>query len=283
MKLSCSTRCIPDYSFDLALKAIAGAGFRYLETSTYETGSALEPTIVHTVGIKETFARHRLSLSSLNLTPIEKGVGSPLCEAPAGPTGKGLPTPFSDLGLRREVVMARELWLDVINVSAGRADEAPRDAVLASLRQLADYCAGLGISLALANSPGSHVATANDIERALAEIDRPNVGVLLDLVRLHLAGEDVPAAVDRLASRTLVVRTGDVAGGRGVALGTGEIDNARLLGRLAEAGYVGFVVLELAITARGEVEPLMAQARERLDPLVAEPPLAPVIRPRAGG
>jgi len=70
MKLSCSTRCIPDYSFHEALKAIAGAGYRYLETFTHDTGAALDPAIVHTVAIKETFARYRLGLSSLNLSPV---------------------------------------------------------------------------------------------------------------------------------------------------------------------------------------------------------------------
>jgi sugar phosphate isomerase/epimerase len=268
MKLSCSTRCIPDYSFEQALRAIAAAGYRYLETCTHHTGAALEPTVVHTVGVRETFARHRLALSSLNLTPI----------APtAVPTG-----PKVDLLLRREVVMARELWLDTVSVATGRVEDCPREAVVVTLQQLADYTAGLGVSVALANAPGTHAASAEDAKRLLADVGRPNLGVCLDLVRFRLAGDDLAAAVERLADRTLIVRTGDVADGRGVALGSGEIDNPRLLGRLAETGYVGFVVIELQTAARGEVEALMAQARERLEPVVAEPPIEPMQEPAGG-
>jgi len=100
------------------------------------------------------------------------------------------------------------------------------------------------------------------------------------VVRFHLAGEDLTAAIDRLAPRTLVVRTGGVARGRWVALGTGEIDHQRVLGRLAEAGYVGFVIVEMQIAARAEVEGLMVRARELLEPLTREPAVQPLITPR---
>lgn len=266
MRLSCSTRCIPDYPFEQALKAIAAAGYGYLETCTYDTGAVLDPTIIHTVALKDQFAHHRVALSSLNVTPI----------APAA-----MPeTAQADVVFRREAVMARELWLDTLNVSLGPAAACPREAVVAVLRCLADYSATLGFSLALANAPETHAATADDVERLIDETDRPNVGVMLDLVRFHLAGEDVGAAVDRLAARTLVVRTGDVAQGRWVPVGTGEVDNQRHLGRLAEAGYVGFVVVELRIPARAEAERMIAEAHDRLAPLVAEPPMEPIITPR---
>jgi len=268
MRLSCSTRCIPDYSFHQALKAISEAGFRYLETFTHDTGAALDPAIVHTVRIKETFAHYRLALSSLNVTPI-------------APTEAPVEGAEADLDLRREVVLARDLWLDVINVTTGAPQRCSRGAVVAVLKQLADYAVGLGVSLAIANASGTHVVTADDAERLLDEIGRPNTGILLDLVRFHLAGEDVEAVIDRLASRTLLVRTGDVAQGRSVAVGTGEIDNEHLLQRLAEAGYAGFIVLELQIAARAEVEGLIARAREFIEPLIREEPIAPLIAPRA--
>ena len=265
MRLSCSTRCIPDYSFHQALQAISEAGFRYLETSTYETGSALDPTIVHTVRIKETFAHYRLGLSSLNITPLapteapEEGSQAPLC-------------------LRREILMARDLWLDVVNVSTGAPETTPRDALVALLRQAADYSVGLGLSLALANAPETHLVTVGDVERLIEEVDRPNLGVLLDVPRLYLAGQDVLAAVEHLAEKILLVRLGDVARGRWVPLGEGEVNPDGVLERLEAVGYTGFVVLEMRITVRAEAERLLVQARERLDPLMQEPPIEPIVR-----
>ena len=266
MKLSCSTRCIADYPLDQAFKAISEAGFRHLEASTYETGAVLDPAIIHTVALKDVLARHRLGISSLNLTPI----------APAEPIDEeGAPE-----GLRREVVMGRELWQDVFNVSTGPADASSRDAVVDVLRRLADYANGLGLSLALSNVPKSHIATVDDVLRMLDDVARPNVGVLLDLVRFHLVEEAAPSVVERLGDQTLVVRTGDVAGGRWAPFGSGEIDNEAALGALADAGYVGFVVVEVHTTARAEVERRMAEAREAIDRLVAEPVSAPIVTPR---
>jgi CHAT domain-containing protein/tetratricopeptide (TPR) repeat protein len=60
---------------------------------------------------KEALAFYQRALAVLDGLLAEKGVGSPLCEAPEGPTGKGLPTPFSGDHLRldaqREAVRIR--------------------------------------------------------------------------------------------------------------------------------------------------------------------------------
>ncbi|MFI9201982.1 TIM barrel protein [Streptomyces sp. NPDC053048] len=80
------------------------------------------------------------------------------------------------------------------------------------------------------------------VEKVDAATGLGNARLLMDLYHLAMAGEDLPAVVDRYAAVTGHVQIADVPG-RG-APGTGGLDLPGLLGRLRRAGYAGPVGLE---------------------------------------
>ena len=130
------------------------------------------------------------------------------------------------------------------------ADPAAQDELAAELLALAGRAAarvgGTVLLEPLSGAPRYPLRTAGD---ALAVIDRvaaatgvANLALLADLYHLASNGDDLGRVADEHAGRVAHVQIADVPG-RG-APGTGTLDLDRHLGRLAAAGYRGWVGLE---------------------------------------
>jgi hydroxypyruvate isomerase len=98
----------------------------------------------------------------------------------------------------------------------------------------------------LSGAPHYPLLTAADavavIDGVAAETGVGNLGLLCDLYHLAVNGEDLDQVIDRYARRIAHVQIAD-APGRGEP-GTGTMDLAGHLGKLAAAGYAGWVALE---------------------------------------
>ena len=130
------------------------------------------------------------------------------------------------------------------------ADPAAQDALAVAHLALAGEAAarigGTVLIEPLSGAPRYPLRTAEDalavVERVAAETGVRALGLLLDLYHLAVNGADLDRAVTVHGSRAAHVQVAD-APGRG-APGTGELDLARHLRRLEDAGYAGWIALE---------------------------------------
>ncbi len=135
------------------------------------------------------------------------------------------------------------------NRRAGLTAAAQEDEAVANLAHAATRAASIGATVVLEPLSGIADYPLRTAADALAVLDRvrdeagaPALGLLADLYHLHVNGDDVAAVIDRHTARIAHVQIAD-APGRGPP-GTGTVDLAGHLARLAERGYRGRVGLE---------------------------------------
>jgi sugar phosphate isomerase/epimerase len=141
-------------------------------------------------------------------------------------------------------------------------------------RGMADAAGARGLILALEN--GAAAGQLDYLEEILADVDRPALGIALDVGHAHLRGGDPAAAARRVAPHLRHLHLHDNHGARDEHLppGQGTLDWPALLGALRETGYGGAWIVELR-SARDPADLAAAGAffRERS---VAGPPSARV-------
>lgn len=152
--------------------------------------------------------------------------------------------------LHRSVELGGELGAAVLAVHPGRTTgpyddgEAYWPVLVQIVREVADHAARYGIQVAVEHMEarqGEFLVTAEAANRLVREVDRPNVGIALDVAHIPW-GEDEAAFVARL-ERIVHVHLSDADGTRlHLPLGQGRRD---LVGVLRALGsYDGFVVIE---------------------------------------
>ncbi|HUU68386.1 MAG TPA: sugar phosphate isomerase/epimerase [Planctomycetota bacterium] len=245
--LSCSTSCVPHHSRADAMRAIADAGYKYIEAFSYDTESRLHPDIVFPEQVLDDLSRVGLKLSGLNISDIS--VGSNLT------------------GIKREIAFAASLRLDNVALRGGIRTERDMNALLNSLRILVPFARAHGITINIRNFHNTRVETLDDFQTVFGTISNPGLGVVLDIGQFCSSKIDPAAAIDRFIGKTHLIYTRDQIGGRVVHFGKGEIDNPGLLSRLASRGYEGFIVVEPEVHGRG-FERHIKEAREYLERII---------------
>ena len=140
----------------------------------------------------------------------------------------------------RNAAAAAALGLDLVTFHAGfipHESGALRDTMLVRLREVTDRFADHGVQIALETGQES----AETLLEALAELDRPEVGVNFDPANMILYGMGDPiAAVDALAPRIAQVHLKDAlpaesagAWGTEVVFGTGAVQTDAFFARIA--------------------------------------------------
>lgn len=127
-----------------------------------------------------------------------------------------------------------------------------REMNLEAFAPLAAVAAGHGVTIAVENMApvsgrrrfGSRIADLVDL---VDEIGSPNLGVCLDTSHAHLAGEDIPAAVDVLGPRLVTTHISDNLGTHDDHLlpYSGGIEWAGIVSALGRVGYTGLFNLEI--------------------------------------
>lgn len=145
-------------------------------------------------------------------------------------------------------------------------DERPRltdarwQALIETAARIRDLAARQGVRTVLHPHVGTHVETAEEVERFLADSDLPlclDTGHLLiggtdpvDLARRHpdrighVHLKDVRAAIAEVVRAGQISYTHAVGAGMYVPLGDGDVDVPTLVRVLTDAGYTGWYVLE---------------------------------------
>ena len=114
-----------------------------------------------------------------------------------------------------------------------------------NLRLAADAVARIGGTVLVEPVSGPKpypLRTAADVVAVLDRVGAPNLGFLCDLFHLANNGDDIDAALEAYADRIAHVQIADCPGRH--EPGTGDLDLARYLQRIADSGYSGYVAAE---------------------------------------
>jgi sugar phosphate isomerase/epimerase len=227
----------PELTLEEALQAYSGLGYRRFELFTSWAKSAVDPTR-DPAELLALAARHGFAFSSIHLPPMDDDLDASVARA-ARMAEFG-----SRLGCRVALVKA-----------ATRANH------IAGGPRLLDAIEHLPILPVLQNHAGTAISTLDDYREVLAGVADERMKCTLEVGHFHTVGVSWEEGYGLLQGRLELVHIKDQIGPQSVPFGTGEIDLAGLLPRLAADGYGGDVVIEMEVEDR---ENTLAYLREAL-------------------
>lgn len=153
------------------------------------------------------------------------------------------------------VDLADALGAPAVCVASGRPlpgnpPEQAREYLLESLHEILDHAEPRGVDVGVEFEPELLVENTDEVLALLDDVDRPGLGVNLDVGHAAVYGEDVAESVRRTAGHVTGVHLEDIAGGRRGkhyhrVPGEGDLDFAAIFDALDAVGYEGVVTLEL--------------------------------------
>jgi sugar phosphate isomerase/epimerase len=139
------------------------------------------------------------------------------------------------------------LWAGVVRGASG--EEAIMDRLVGGLRAVVDYATQREVVIGFEPEPGMAIDTMASFERLCGRLERPQLGLTLDIGHLHCLGETpIADQIRQFAPQLVNVHIEDMRAGvhEHLMFGEGEIDFPPVLAALAEAGYAGGVHVELS-------------------------------------
>lgn len=151
--------------------------------------------------------------------------------------------------------LAAALDAPAVCVASGRPlpanpPERAYDYLLDSLDAILDHAAERGVRVGVEFEPELLVEDTGETLALLDDVDRDHLGVNLDLGHAAVTGTDPAAAVRQCAGHITGVHLEDIAGGVDgkhyhLVPGDGDLDFRPVFDALDDAGYGGWVTLEL--------------------------------------
>jgi sugar phosphate isomerase/epimerase len=181
--------------------------------------------------------------------------------------------------------MAAELGAKLVFLVPPSRRAGTLEEVTAAVREVCRRAGELGLEVAVHNHAGTHVTTVAAQLRFLEAVDRPEVGICLDVAHLELFEDDVPAAIDQLMPHVNYLHLKDLAAGARETLaqldgdslasvvpltpaytdiGAGALDLAAMLDVIARHRYAGWATVEIETLRRNS---FLEQARENAEAL----------------
>lgn len=227
-RLAGSPCCIPKMPLDEILAAYAELGFVKFEAFTSWCASQLD-VAADPAAYRALAERHGMRFGSLHLPPV----GEDLDVGPAV----------------RAARFADELGAGVVLFKA-----ASREVYIRSAKPFLDAldAGGIGVAPALQNHTGAPISSLDDFREVLDGIDDPRMKAVLEVGHFQRVGVHWREGAELLAGRIALVHVNDIADGRSVPYGTGEVDFPGLFAHLADTGYGGDVVIELELETRDD-------------------------------
>jgi len=256
-RLAASTNSYHTYSLEEALAGIAAAGFRSVELTSvpgWTEHVRRDADAAEIENVKALLAKHHLTAVSLS----------------------GHSDLVSDEGVaefRKALDLCRALGIAMITTSTGgHADtsggslDEQREQFLARIGTMADEAAADGISICL-ETHGGLLASGAISADLVRQIDKPNVGINYDPGNVIFYGDTRPEQdIESAVALINHVHVKDQIGGAGnwhfPAVGTGEIDFARLFQVLDTAGFDGPCSIEVEF--QGEPWPALDEVNQAL-------------------
>ena len=242
MKLAGHTMGTPDLGLRGSIELFASIGFDGIEIRCAPDGQ-IDPESTVPADLDDARATlERTGLSVVCLTPYNRDF---VTEARSAELA----------ALRRVVDLATALECRLVRLYGG-TDPVPEgvstneawDLTVSGIRELADYAAAGNVGFCVETHIGSLTFHAADAVRMVRDVDRDNVGILLDFAWVHLAGrETATQAIDACAPYLvhchykdwLIESAGANPAWHARLMGEGTIPWREFFGELVRRGYDG--------------------------------------------
>ena len=256
MRLAFSTNAYLRFPFDEAANRIKALGYDGLELladvpHAWPAGLLAGPKRA----ILEAMARNDLTFSNINAF---------MMHAVADPRGPFLYPSYIEPDrhyrriridhTRRALDLCAELGAPHITIEPGgpvepgitRAEAV--DLFVDVLGPLAEHAVTVGVGLLIEPEPALLVETTEQYLEVAGRLNSPAIGLNFDVGHAYCVGEDLPAAIAKLASHTRHYHLEDIAATRvhkHLVPGTGAIDFAAVVAAIEGTGYDGWLTVEL--------------------------------------
>jgi len=206
--------------------------------------------------IREALARRGLTLMAVDAQRIGPQTG----EAPDVAQGidayRQVIDHAAELGAPMVTLPMLSLWV--------RGHEAPFDALAQACRELAGYAAEREIQLVyeVANHqemPMIH--TAEEGNRLVREVARPNLGLILDSYHMHFEESDPIAAIESSRDTLSIYHVSDSTRG---GIGSGAVDFPAQFEALERIGFEGPVIMECLPPMYDPGSPVTSEGNRRI-------------------
>lgn len=273
MKLALWTAIVHELSPPEAVRALAGNGWEALELSTEHIVMIADATDPE--GLAER-TRAAAEAEGVAIPQVHLLISANVATANQATRERDIATVSRQISLCERM----GIGIGVIHPGGDRpptfAEElAERERRVEGFRALADHAAEHDFELAIENTTdaarGSRAAgsqrrygaTVEELHMLIDAIDRPNVGICLDVGHSNVQGYDMAEAVRQCGERLIATHIQDNDGQGDQHLGPtrGTIDWAGGIAALVEIGYEGLFNLEIP----GERAPTLELALRRLE------------------
>jgi sugar phosphate isomerase/epimerase len=178
---------------------------------------------------------------------------------------------------KRAIDLAEAVGSPAVCVATGRPlpgnpPERAREYLDASLDEILDYAEPRGVDVGIEFEPELLIECTDEVLELIEAVDRDALGVNLDLGHAAVYGEDLAETIERSTGHVTGIHLEDIVGGRRGKHyhripGEGDLDFAAIFDALDDAGYDGFVTMEL-YTYPDEPDRAARESMERLEQFV---------------
>jgi sugar phosphate isomerase/epimerase len=144
----------------------------------------------------------------------------------------------------------------IVATGAKRGEEGGLESIITVLKEVTPYAEERGVLICLENHANNNLETIKDYESIFAEIDSPNVGVCVDTGHFDAAGVSLDDVVDRLHGKVNHIHVKEaiqVGEEKFVRFGEGITNNQRLIERMLEHHYTGYISVEMALEDKSNI------------------------------
>ena len=258
MRISYCTWGMPEIEIERAIPAIAGIGYRGVElavTPGFDT-ELYSLTASARRQIAELFREHQLVLSAV-------AGHTSMCEV-------GERDEANQRRLRDTIDLTSELAQEgeqaiMASLVGGRSEdwEGVREILAERVHALGDYAASRGVVVAVEPHSGNACDTPAKALWLMRAVDHPAVRLNFDISHFDILGMDVDECVAQMVSYSVHTHVKDQRGRypdhEFLTPGSGPFDFVRYLQAMDQAGYAGFIGMEVS---------KMVQRKPGYDPLV---------------
>jgi sugar phosphate isomerase/epimerase len=138
----------------------------------------------------------------------------------------------------------------IVATGTARGQSGGLEAIISVLREVVPFAEAQGIFVCLENHANNNLENIEDYEAIFSAIDSDNLGLCIDTGHFDAANVSLDDVIDRLAHKVNHIHVKEAAQmgvAKFVRFGEGITNNHRVIERMLDFGYNGYISVELAI------------------------------------
>lgn len=254
MRLSCSTRCLPDDPLERALSAIREAGYGAVELSWWQVEPEGCEAIYRVATSQAILAEYGLTLSGLSIGEMAAVSPGELREELAD--------------MRNRMQTAKALGLEAVNLRGGDRRHQSLEMFAVGLEALLAIAEETRMNICLGNACASRVEQIEDLRYLLSVVDHPRLLLVNDTGQFHSAAVNPRYLLTEFGDRLALVHISDRIGKRAVPIGRGETNVPAIVEHLAKIGYDGWLVVDQEFVDYADAVKVLTENRLALESML---------------